>query len=270
MQGPNGYHGMTDLVAAYVLGVAAPWDEERVRAHLSSCASCRELERRLRRVVSQLPLAVQDFVPPAKLRDRILAAAGTYSTWAIPSGWSDELVPLRSHISYHANGDWQRRSLAFLRVGLDAPSELCLLFAAGADHAPLLQVLQEGYPQSVEERIAEGKLALLAPASTGEMVAEFAIRCQEGVDAGFTIIRRLGCYPPAGTPGWPSGVELTDMEVATDQLAASYPAAMVCSYGPDVHTELKEIGLHSHICVEGRTKVNPLYSGACPVTQAES
>jgi hypothetical protein len=124
-------------------------------------------------------------------------------------------------------------------------------------------MLQEDYPHSVEERMAEGKLEVLAPASARQMVAEFALRCQEGIDAGFRIIRRLGCYPPAGTAGWPSGVELTDMEVATDQLAASYPAAMVCSYGPDVHSELTEISLHSHICVEGRTRVNPSYSGAC-------
>lgn len=68
--------GMENDVAAFVLDALEPQEEAAVRAHLASCPSCRELERRLRRAVASVPLAAEDATPPARLRERVLRAAG--------------------------------------------------------------------------------------------------------------------------------------------------------------------------------------------------
>lgn len=68
--------GMENEVAAFVMDALEPQEAAAVRAHLDSCASCRDLERRLRRVVASVPLAAEEAMPPPRLRDRVLAAAG--------------------------------------------------------------------------------------------------------------------------------------------------------------------------------------------------
>src|SRR5258708_32179326 len=62
-------------VAAWVLGALDPGEAEVVRSHAEACPTCRELAARLRRVVCALPLAVEETAPPARLRERVLAAA---------------------------------------------------------------------------------------------------------------------------------------------------------------------------------------------------
>lgn len=65
-----------DSIAAYVLGAVGPEEEAAIRARLQSSPAARELERRLRRVVSELPLAVEQASPSPGLRTRVLNAAG--------------------------------------------------------------------------------------------------------------------------------------------------------------------------------------------------
>ena len=62
-------------VAAWVLGALEPEEAEALRSHVEGCATCREVEKRLRRVVGALPLAAEEVSPPARLRARVLAAA---------------------------------------------------------------------------------------------------------------------------------------------------------------------------------------------------
>src|SRR5258708_17267087 len=62
-------------VAAWVLGALDPEEAEVVQAHAEGCASCRETAARLQRAVTALPLLVEEVEPPARLRERILAAA---------------------------------------------------------------------------------------------------------------------------------------------------------------------------------------------------
>jgi anti-sigma-K factor RskA len=62
-------------IAAFLLGAADPEEAEMVQAHLDGCSSCRELARRLQRAIGAVPLAVEPVAPPARLRQRILAAA---------------------------------------------------------------------------------------------------------------------------------------------------------------------------------------------------
>ena len=63
------------LVAAWVLGALDSADEESIRTHVEACPTCREVAARLRRVVGALPLVVEEVSPPARLRERVLAAA---------------------------------------------------------------------------------------------------------------------------------------------------------------------------------------------------
>ena len=66
---------LEDAVAAFVLGAGEPGEADMVRTHLEACASCLELAARLNRAVAALPLAAEEVSPPARLRERILAAA---------------------------------------------------------------------------------------------------------------------------------------------------------------------------------------------------
>jgi anti-sigma-K factor RskA len=62
-------------VAAYVLDACEDDERAMVSAHVEGCPSCRELLHRLTQAADALPLAVDEVRPPARLRERILAAA---------------------------------------------------------------------------------------------------------------------------------------------------------------------------------------------------
>lgn len=62
-------------VAAFVLGALDPDEAIALRSHIDGCPTCRDVAARLGRVVGALPLAVEESVPPPRLRERVLAAA---------------------------------------------------------------------------------------------------------------------------------------------------------------------------------------------------
>lgn len=66
-------------LAAWVLGALDPEEAEVLQAHVEGCASCRETVARLQRAVGAMPLAVDEVAPPARLRERVLAAAASSS-----------------------------------------------------------------------------------------------------------------------------------------------------------------------------------------------
>jgi anti-sigma-K factor RskA len=66
-------------VAAWVLGALDRDEAEVVHAHVEGCASCRETTARLQRAVTALPLTVEEVAPPARVRERVLAAAAASS-----------------------------------------------------------------------------------------------------------------------------------------------------------------------------------------------
>ena len=70
-------------VAAWVLGALDAGEAETVRSHAEGCPTCREVAGRLRRVVGALPLVVDEVGPPARLRERVLAAA--VASWESPA-----------------------------------------------------------------------------------------------------------------------------------------------------------------------------------------
>ena len=64
-----------ESTGAYVLGALTDEDRASFEAHLAGCAACREEVRSFREVVRGLDLAVEQHVPPAALRERVLAGA---------------------------------------------------------------------------------------------------------------------------------------------------------------------------------------------------
>jgi anti-sigma-K factor RskA len=64
-------------VAAWVLSVVEADEVDMLRTHIEGCPTCRETALRLGRTVSALPLGVEEITPPARLRERILAAAAS-------------------------------------------------------------------------------------------------------------------------------------------------------------------------------------------------
>jgi anti-sigma-K factor RskA len=68
---------LESLIAAWVLGAVEADEVDVVRTHIEGCPTCREMALRLGRTVGALPLDVEEITPPARLRERILAAAAT-------------------------------------------------------------------------------------------------------------------------------------------------------------------------------------------------
>ena len=85
MSDDAGREELEAMVAPWVLDALDPAEAEAVRAHVEGCASCREVAARLRRVVGALPLGVDEVSPPARLRDRVLAAAAASPRAAAPA-----------------------------------------------------------------------------------------------------------------------------------------------------------------------------------------
>jgi hypothetical protein len=181
----------------------------------------------------------------------------------IRAGWSDAVVPLHSHICfYYQNEESLRKSLAFLRVGLDAPGELCMLFIGENKQRDMLRMLQDDYRRPVEDRIDEGKLLVLNPSpSRQEVMVKFGAGLERGLAAGFTTIRLLG-YPGFNKPGWPSCSDILTLEGDCNEVASAYPAVIVCAYGPEIEEEwqIRAGTLHPHVWLKGEAEPNPLYA----------
>jgi anti-sigma-K factor RskA len=76
-----------DDVTAYALGALEPAEAEAFRAHLETCASCRQELAAFQQVVDTLPLSAPAHRAPAGLRRRVLAEVGVGPTPAPPSRW---------------------------------------------------------------------------------------------------------------------------------------------------------------------------------------
>jgi anti-sigma-K factor RskA len=89
------HEGLESNLAAWVLGALDPEEAEALQAHVEGCASCRETVARLQRAVGAMPLAVDEVAAPARLRERVLAAAAASSgsTVAPPRRARPKLAP---------------------------------------------------------------------------------------------------------------------------------------------------------------------------------
>ncbi len=70
----EGVRGCGGDVAAYALGALDPVEAEEFRAHLKTCAACREDLAAFSEVVDVLPMGVTQHTAPRRLRRRVLTA----------------------------------------------------------------------------------------------------------------------------------------------------------------------------------------------------
>ena len=75
---------MEELVAVWALSAAEAEEEAFIRSHVQACPSCHGLADRFGRTVQAIPLAVDEVVPTALLRGRIVAAAAFPKPTAAP------------------------------------------------------------------------------------------------------------------------------------------------------------------------------------------
>jgi anti-sigma-K factor RskA len=93
---PDAADDVADLLPAYALGVLSPAERARVEAHLARDPASRQELAGFATVVAHLPLLAEERDPPARLRQRLIAAATELVTPPAPAG---------SHGVLH----WQRR-----------------------------------------------------------------------------------------------------------------------------------------------------------------
>ena len=190
------------------------------------------------------------------------------SNFEVSLGWSDSSVPLHTHACfYYSDEPTLRSTLAFLRVGLDAPEEFSVIFADVSRHEPLLSWLQEGYRGSVAAHLESGKLALVGGAPTREeLLAGIAATLDRALAEGYRIVRFLG-FIAWGRDGWPDESTLLQFESDVNSAVNAYPAVIICTYGvPTLSgSQLVHGGLITHPVVFLGNRVltgNPLYDSS--------
>ncbi|MEA2682153.1 MAG: hypothetical protein QOK05_481 [Chloroflexota bacterium] len=147
-------------------------------------------------------------------------------------GWNDDTVPLHTHACYYYSDEATlRSSLGFVRQGLDVPEDLCVIFSDSSRFDQLKGWLQEDYAGSVEAVETAGKLAMIGGAPTmDQLVAQIGGRLDEGIAAGYKLIRFLG-FIAWGEPGWPDDRTLLEFESKVNEVVMAYPAVIICTYG---------------------------------------
>lgn len=180
-------------------------------------------------------------------------------------GWNDETVPIHSHACYYYSDESTlRSSLAFIRHGLDQAEDLCVIFSDSSRFEQLKGWLQQDYAGDVEQVVRSGKLALIGGAATvDELVANIGGRLDEGMAAGYKLVRFLG-FIAWGEPGWPDDRTLLEFESTVNHVVMAYPAVIICTYGVPTLGGSRLIygGLQTHPIVWiGSQKVidNPFY-----------
>ncbi|HKV30770.1 MAG TPA: MEDS domain-containing protein [Candidatus Dormibacteraeota bacterium] len=164
-------------------------------------------------------------------------------------GWNSDTLPTGSHVCfYYLNEEMLKRTLAFLRVGLDAPTDFCVLFADENRSGRLLSWLGEGYHGEIQPLIDCGKLAVIGGAPTvDELLMAIGARLDRAVKDGYQLIRFLG-FIGWGQPGWPNDRDLLEFEAKVNYAVTAYPAVIICTYGvPSLPgTSLIYGGLQTH------------------------
>ena len=164
---------------------------------------------------------------------------------------------------YYSDDNGLKETLSFLRIGLDSPAELCVLFADSSRFKDLLGWLSEGYDGELEALVASGKLALIPGAPTlDELTSSIVGRLDEAMSQGFSVIRFLG-FIGWGKPGWPDEQALLEFERRVNEVVTSYPAVIICTYGVPTLPGAALIygGLQTHpvTMIGGNIRDNPHY-----------
>jgi anti-sigma-K factor RskA len=140
---------MENAIAAWVLGAADPDEARRISRHLEGCPSCRVIAERFRSVTDAIPLAVEEVEPNPRLRQRILAAAGSGQI-AIPSARPEAPVLRVAH-----RRRWLDARLLG-RVPVGAAAVVLIALAAGLVVGDLVG---RSAPPAVSSQVARFSLA---------------------------------------------------------------------------------------------------------------
>ena len=171
------------------------------------------------------------------------------ATAEVSLGWNSDTLPLGSHVCfYYLNDEMLRQTVAFLRLGLDEPTDFCVLFADQARSGRLLSWLQEDYAGEIQSLIDRGKLAVIGGAPTvDELLTAIGTRLDRAIQEGYRLIRFLG-FIGWGQPGWPNDRDLLEFEARVNYAVTAYPAVIICTYGvPSLPgTSLIYGGLQTH------------------------
>jgi len=175
-------------------------------------------------------------------------------------------LPIGSHVCfYYSNEEVVQRSLAFLRVGLEAPEDFCVIFADRSRFESLTGWLQEGYGGDIQAEIARGKLALIGGSPTLEgLVSNIGATLDAAIKTGgYQRIRFLG-FIGWGLPDWPDEDSLLDFESTVNEVVTAYPAVIICTYGvpklPGTSLIYGGLQTHSRAAFDGGSfETNPFY-----------
>lgn len=151
---------------------------------------------------------------------------------AVALGWNDDTLPIGTHACYvYSDEETLKKGLSFVRVGLDADGEFCVIFADTSRFDQLLGWLQEGYEGDVRGLIESGKLAVIGGAPTLEGLLSNITSCLDRATAdGYDLIRFLG-FIAWGHRGWPDDLTLQEFESRVNAAVTAYPAIVICTYG---------------------------------------
>jgi hypothetical protein len=146
-------------------------------------------------------------------------------------GWDDRELPLHSYVAYYYIDERAlRRSLAFLRLGLDEPGTFNVLLADTSQHERILRELQAGYEGDVEQACDHGRLATVGLIDD---VAELAALIRTAMDvvlgAGYRRVRVLSLVG-WGLPWYPDVAWLRRCEAEVNRVVAEYPMVVLCLY----------------------------------------
>lgn len=149
----------------------------------------------------------------------------------IPLGWGETEVPLHSYVAYYYTTDHAvRRSLAFLRTGLDEPGTFCMFLAEEARIAGYLRHLQDGYMGDVGERLGSGKLVAAAWHPNFEGLADTLMgRIDQALADGYVRVRAMGLVAWAAV-GWGDAAWLKRCESRINMATSMYPMVVLCTY----------------------------------------
>lgn len=180
----------------------------------------------------------------------------------VPLGIGDRDVPVPSHICLFYDDDAElRERLSFLMLGLDDPTQACVLFGNHRRLSEIVGYLIEDGVADIERAITERRLVLIEAASTGDAtLAHIGHTLDDLVAGGAQVIRFLG-FIAWGDPAWPGEQELMAFEAKVNDAVLSYPAVIVCSYklGALPGPVLIHSGLETHpiTVIRGKLHDNP-------------
>ncbi|HXM56240.1 MAG TPA: MEDS domain-containing protein [Candidatus Dormibacteraeota bacterium] len=146
-------------------------------------------------------------------------------------GWDGQELPLHSYVAfYYIDSEALRRSLAFLRLGLDEPDTFNVLLADAGQHERILRELQNGYEGDVRGACEAGRLATVGLIEDFEELAGMIRVAMDAVlGAGYRRVRVLGLVG-WGLPWYPDAAWLKRCEAEVNEVVARYPMVVVCLY----------------------------------------